>query len=186
MKSPLIMTKRKKQFECKDRVDGLVDVVVQCQMLGEGYDNPYIAVSTFIAPALNVSTLAQYHGRAIRRNYDLNHDTYPQSLVSWMFYPNEPRVQEIVDEYKNCVDEEEIHTNVFSEQVYKDLKTAHGILAKKSSAEFVKELGDRQKFDAYHEKYADKRLKWNPIPAERVAERLYEEERCPIRTLPCR
>jgi len=170
----------KKKFECKEKQDGIVDVAVQCQMLGEGYDNPLIAISTFIFPAMSVGRLAQFHGRAIRRNHDINSDSYPQSLHSYLYYPKagpEKRVSDVVDEYTLCQDEDNMDAYLFGDpDFYKSLKAANIILFKKKCKEFVEELSDRKKFDEYHSKYAVQRTEWEPIPAEQVAEELYINE----------
>jgi len=167
----------KKKFECKDKQDGIVDVAVQCQMLGEGYDNPLIAISTFVFPAMSVRRLAQVHGCAIRKNNDINSNTYPQSLQSYLYYPKagaEKRVNDVVDEYTTCQDEEEMDVYLFDDgDFHKSLKAANGTLAKKKCTEFVEELSDRKKFDEYHSMYAVQREEWDPIPAEQVAEELY-------------
>jgi len=91
----------------------MVDVAIQNQMLGEGYDNPWIAVTVFVRPAKSVGHLSQTHGRAIRHPGELiNHKRFTRALESHLFYPNEidartkkNEVHAVVDEYKRYVDE---------------------------------------------------------------------------------
>lgn len=91
--------------------DGNIDIAVQVKMLGEGYDNSLIAVTTFVAPAKSVGTLSQIHGRAIRKpKFEI--DGNPRALESWLFYPDEVDrktgrhvVHEVVEEYKDGKDE---------------------------------------------------------------------------------
>jgi len=103
-------------FSCRrgEEKDGpMVDVAIQNQMLGEGYDNDFISISVFVRPAKSVGILSQTHGRAIRRCSDLNPGgvlnlngfDYPRANESYLFYPNEDDVQEVVDQYKNFADE---------------------------------------------------------------------------------
>ena len=99
-------------YACLEAYPGqkMVDIAVQCRMLGEGYDNPLIAVTAFVAPAKSVGTLSQMHGRAIRKPPFATRDLV-RAMESHMFYPDETdskgekAVHLVVEEYRNGVDE---------------------------------------------------------------------------------
>ena len=117
---------KKKAFKFPSRIEHLqpgaqppggrvVDVGVQCMQLGEGYDNPWISVSVFLAPAKTVSKLSQYHGRALRtydkQLYDATFGGAPRPTedamrAAYLFYPMVPDVEDIVKQYKLGKDED--------------------------------------------------------------------------------
>jgi len=75
------MSDVKRRF-AQDGVENRIDVVFQCKMLGEGYDNPWISISLFLCPAKSITKLAQTHGRALRRpKYD-NYREHLQSMTA--------------------------------------------------------------------------------------------------------
>lgn len=86
-----------------------VDVVVQCQMLGEGYDNNKIAISVFLAPPGkdSVGVLSQYHGRAVRLFKMTNVDTSKMAQLkeAHLFYPKWESMMDLVERYRNGEDE---------------------------------------------------------------------------------
>ena len=93
----------------------VVDVGVQCMQLGEGYDNPWISVSVFLAPAKSVSKLSQYHGRAIRtydrQLYDVTFGGAPRPAedairAAYLFYPMVQDVEDVVQQYRDSKDED--------------------------------------------------------------------------------
>ena len=93
----------------------VVDVGVQCMQLGEGYDNPWISVSVFLAPAKSVSKLSQYHGRAIRtydkQLYDETFGGAPRPAedairTAYLFYPMVQDVKDVVQQYRDSKDED--------------------------------------------------------------------------------
>lgn len=56
--------------------------------LGEGYNNPYIAISVFIHPPISVSRLSQYHGRAVRKlPVSAGLKKHPRAMEAYLFYP---------------------------------------------------------------------------------------------------
>lgn len=56
--------------------------------LGEGYNNPYIAISVFIHPPISVSRLSQYHGRAVRKlPVSAGLKKHPRAMEVYLFYP---------------------------------------------------------------------------------------------------
>jgi len=176
----------RKNFECdrgeEDKSMGipLIDVGVQCKMLGEGYDNPWIAISVFAHPAKSVGRLSQVHGRAVRipNPTKLNVSDFPLAQQSHLFYPDEtnPRTQEreadaVFQEYMACKDEST--DSLFATLVFKTLKSAHQLLGGKETDEMVAALKDN--FVEYHALYEEKRLKWKEVPAEVVAEVIYKD-----------
>ena len=83
--------------------------------LGEGYDNPWISVSVFLAPAKSVSKLSQYHGRAIRtydrQLYDVTFGGAPRPAedairAAYLFYPMVQDVEDVVQQYRDSKDED--------------------------------------------------------------------------------
>ena len=126
----------------------LIDVMFQCELLGEGYDNPWISVSTFLNPALSVGKLGQYNGRAIRTpplSAFNNARVLPvAAMQAHMFYPDFKNVRDIVDEYEaERMDKSILFAD--SGNVYDSFKSAHLRLGKKTTAEGVKELKENYK-----------------------------------------
>jgi len=179
------LTILRKNFECdrgkEDSSTGvpLIDVGIQCKMLGEGYDNPWIAVSVFAHPAKSVSRLSQTHGRAVRvpGPHKINIVTYPRALESHLYYPDEVNARtserearKVVEEYLNCKDED--IESLFAAPTFKNLKTAHQLLGKLKTDDFVANM--KQNFVEYHALYEEKRNDWKVIPAEKVANDIYK------------
>merc|ERR1712144_13514 len=157
----------------------LVDVVVQCKMLGEGYDNPWIAISVFMHPAKSVSPLSQIHGRAMRMpKHDQVDKRLPGRHQSWLFYPDEehPRngreAHSVVKEYR--LGEDESIESLFSPPLFKSIRQAHTELGRMPSVDLVRKLQDPASFEAYHNLYEERRINWDPIPAEKLAEDIYD------------
>lgn len=144
-----------------------IDVAVQCRMLGEGYDNSFIAVSVFLYPPKTLGPLAQTHGRAIRKPVK-ELSQYTQSMHAYMFYPKE--IETLVDSYK--AGEDESTACMFAEVEFKSLKHAHIKLGKVSTKEGIDKL--REHFQEYHDLYADKRANWTFIPADDLADQIYD------------
>mmetsp|Transcript_50104 Transcript_50104/g.80857 ORF Transcript_50104/g.80857 Transcript_50104/m.80857 type:complete len:948 (+) Transcript_50104:1112-3955(+) len=174
-------------FQCgrKDvRRGDLIDVVVQCQMLGEGYDNQYIAISTFLSPCMSVGVFAQYHGRAIRKPYDWckftngNPTTYAMAMQAYVYYPQgqgvSNQVQEVVKAYRDGVDESTLYLYDNTTR-WRTLKRAHKELSEKSSTmsgiTFLRTLTN---FEDYHTLYKHVRETLDPLPAEEVAIMIYK------------
>jgi len=86
-----------------------------------------------------------------------------------MFYPAWKSVNDIVQQYQEGRDEDVQF--LFAGGAYKSLKSAHLKIGKMSSTEGADEL--RNNFNEYHEKYEEKRLNWQVIPAESVAENIF-------------
>jgi len=183
----------------------LIDVVVQCKLLGEGYDNQYIAISAFVSPCKSLGTFAQYHGRAIRRPDkwlakppDDWKVTMPQAMYAYCFYPVSAKgggaddVQEIVDKYRGlvhidplgvrsgavCPCEDESEESLFAETGV-EWKTFHGAnseLAQMGSHAGITML--KARFDEYHTKYAETCDKWSKsqtVPAVIVAQKIFND-----------
>jgi len=94
------------RFKSRDDPDpDRIDICVQCEMLGEGYDNDCIAVSLFIASPGYVGKLAQYHGRALRVPKESLGAVHQQRRNAYLFYPKSPEVERIVDGYLAGEDE---------------------------------------------------------------------------------
>eukprot|EP00740_Mantoniella_antarctica_P000151 CAMPEP_0181394846 /NCGR_PEP_ID=MMETSP1106-20121128/27996_1 /TAXON_ID=81844 /ORGANISM="Mantoniella antarctica, Strain SL-175" /LENGTH=1558 /DNA_ID=CAMNT_0023516371 /DNA_START=271 /DNA_END=4945 /DNA_ORIENTATION=- len=157
----------------------IIDVVVQVQMLGEGYNNRWIAVSAFVFPAKSVGPLAQIHGRALRDPpfSPKEKKEFPQSLYSHLYYHEE--VTDIVNQYRDGVDEKA--DNLFAEVMYKTLRDAHIKLHRFNTAEGVKEI--RERYVDYHNMYEEQRGNWDPIPAEVVANKICEGSGHPTTSL---
>merc|ERR1711977_48134 len=149
------------------------DVVVQCKMLGEGYDNPWIAISVFMHPAKSVSPLSQIHGRAMRmpKPHQIGKER-PGRGVSCLFYPDEREARRVVEEYKQGNDES--IESLFSPPLFKSIRQAHTDLGRLASDDLVSKLQDRLNFEAYHDLYEERRSNWDPIPAEKLAEDIYD------------
>jgi len=176
-----------REFRLKKEI---IDVVVQCQLLGEGYDNSYICISAFVSPCKSVGTFAQFHGRAIRRPawfQEIDHQ--PQAMVAHTYLPvgkGSEDVQPILKEYDEGTDE--TTDSMFDDgDAFKSLKHAHVILGKMGSDEGVRELANSNTFDNYHDLYSAKRNagepdedskispRWDPSPAEKVAEMIFSK-----------
>lgn len=93
----------------------VVDVGVHSTMLGEGYDNPWISVSVFLAPPKSVPKLSQYHGRAIR-TYNTNLYAHVELLrdntlakshlkQAYLYYPSLTKVEEVITSYEKGEDQ---------------------------------------------------------------------------------
>ena len=52
----------------RDLTDGVLDVIVQVQMLGEGFDHPPLSVAAIFRPYRSLSPYIQFVGRAMRVN----------------------------------------------------------------------------------------------------------------------
>ena len=99
----------------------IVDVVIQVKLLGEGYDNPWIAVSAFVAPAKSAGTLSQIHGLAIRKPHQILSPTmFPgmseQAMYSFLYYPDEVTKdgkKDVVEQYMNGGDESTANLQVW-------------------------------------------------------------------------
>lgn len=93
-----------------------LDVAIQCQMLGEGYDFDLIAITLFVTPMLSVGRVSQYHGRALRRPscYD---ECRPQLLYAHLFYPTwNVEMNRAIAQYQAGVDEDV--TSLFTPDEY--------------------------------------------------------------------
>jgi superfamily II DNA or RNA helicase len=167
-----------KRFSCR-RNDGaglMIDIGVQCAMLGEGYDNPMIAISVFVAPCHAVSKLAQTHGRAVRRPpyYSDKPGAPVRTMEAILIYPGSQKFQEIVDQYMDG--EDETSKYLFPEEAdhWKTFKTAHQQISRMLSAKAADYL--LKHFKEYHSKYESIREDhgWDPIPAEYVADLIFD------------
>jgi hypothetical protein len=67
----------------------MIDICVQCKLLGEGYDNHWIAVSVFVAPAKSVMPLSKIHGRVVRKLQIKLQTNDPTAMRSFLYYPDE-------------------------------------------------------------------------------------------------
>eukprot|EP01032_Pedospumella_encystans_P009453 gene9453-11122_t len=95
----------------------------------------------------------------------------PQTTVSHLFYPKWEKVQSVVEEYQSGKDESTEY--LFDASIYRTLKEANTKLGKLKTAEIVVAL--RTNFTMYHEQYSEKRKSWRCIPAEHIAEDIYEK-----------
>jgi hypothetical protein len=147
---------------------------VQCHMLGEGYDNPWIAISVFVHPVKELPVLVQYHGRAcravppnVRKSAAFQLTT---GLYAYMYYPTE--MDTLVKDYQNGIDEKTSGDDgLFIGKSFEDI---NNVLSKQTSEDAASELV--QGFTTYHASYCDAREKpgrgksWDPVPAEYVAD----------------
>jgi superfamily II DNA or RNA helicase len=54
---------------------GLIDCIVQVQMLGEGFDHPPLSVAAILRPYRSLSAYMQFVGRIMRVNHHVgNHE----------------------------------------------------------------------------------------------------------------
>ncbi|MGG3773057.1 DEAD/DEAH box helicase, partial [Heyndrickxia faecalis] len=76
LKATYVSTKSLSENEIEKRLNdfanGVYDVMVSIQMLGEGYDNPNISIISLFRPFKTISPYAQAIGRGLRRIYAEN------------------------------------------------------------------------------------------------------------------
>eukprot|EP00045_Choanoeca_perplexa_P005456 m.46241 g.46241 ORF g.46241 m.46241 type:complete len:860 (-) comp13128_c0_seq3:143-2722(-) len=155
--------KTEKLFSRATADENNIDVVFQCQMLGEGYDNPWIIISVVLTTQFrSISRLTQTHGRALRVIPKVQ-DKDVKALTSHLFYPSS--LKAIVQGYMDGKDEED--ANLFEQEVFPTFRKAHETLAKKPTVEVAALLGEN--FERYHELYSQERKNWAIAPAEWAA-----------------
>ncbi|KAL3928367.1 MAG: hypothetical protein SGPRY_002417 [Prymnesium sp.] len=177
-------------MEFKAVSGAIVDVVVQCKMLGEGYDNPcaacplpishrgmaadccahptsaVVAISVFLSPPDNVAGFAQYHGRALRV---LESESASTRLnEAHLYYPDVPKVQTIVEAYKN--DKDMSPDSLFDKLDIEDMESAHKEFGRLSREELKQRVLTRNTWEDYHEKRREGKLGWPEDPAETIAD----------------
>ena len=62
------MTEDQQARLLRDLREGLLDVIVQVQMLGEGFDHPPLSVAAIFRPYRSLSPYIQFVGRVMRVN----------------------------------------------------------------------------------------------------------------------
>jgi SAM-dependent methyltransferase len=163
------------KYKTKYPTKRLIDIGVHCRMLSEGYDNNWIAISTFVAPAFSLSVLSQLHGRAIRMNPQLK-GFFSQARNAFMFFPDIPELQRLINDYRDGVDEDPKKI-LLAPDAFASLADAHTTVTKMTSVEAVLLL--KKNFEDYHDKYEKKRDEWEEkdfvIPAETLALLVFED-----------
>ena len=162
----------KKQYKDKP----FVDIVVQVNIFGEGYDNDWIAVTTLVAPKLSLNSLAQGHGRALRAPpKDMINVNSPRKWEAHLFYPKIGDHQKIVEDYMKGVDEDE--NSIVSPFGKNPLSSAHKrylrVEREKGTDEAIKDM--KQMASHYHVAYRERRENWKSIPAENLASKIFKE-----------
>eukprot|EP00045_Choanoeca_perplexa_P005455 m.46230 g.46230 ORF g.46230 m.46230 type:complete len:855 (-) comp13128_c0_seq2:91-2655(-) len=158
--------KTEKLFSRATADENNIDVVFQCQMLGEGYDNPWIIISVVLTTQFrSISRLTQTHGRALRMNKAMKNE---RSHTAHLYYPQS--IQAVVDGYRSGKDE--TSESLFDRDAFVTLSTAHQDLAKQSNSAVVKKM--KANFGCYHELYRQRREKWTRVPAEWLANSVFE------------
>ena len=157
-----------------------VDIVVQVKLFGEGYDNPWIAVTTFVAPQLSLNCVAQGHGRALRAPpKEMSDINSPRKWEAHLFYPNIDNHDDIVQEYLNGADESaaSIVSPFYRPGQDNQLTIAHRHYLKKEREEGIEAVIEEMRATAthYHNVYRERRDKWNEIPAETLACNIFQE-----------
>ena len=165
----------KKQYKGKP----FVDIVVQVNVFGEGYDNDWIAVTTLVAPKLSLNILAQGHGRALRAPPKVMSDiNSPRKWEAHLFYPKIGDHEQIVENYMNGLDED---TSSIVSPFYRTgknpLTTAHMHYLKLEKEKGVKAAIEEMIDTAskYHDAYRERRQRWNNIPAEILAANIFQK-----------
>ncbi len=95
-------------FETLTYEDDMVDVAVQCEMMGEGYDNTMLSVLAIIAPPGAVSKVAQLIGRVVRKP-KMRGNPMSQLMVAHVFYPKWPQICAVMKQYRLAEDERVEH-----------------------------------------------------------------------------
>ena len=164
----------------QDNNEPFVDIVVQVKLFGEGYDNPWIAVTTFVAPQLSLNVVAQGHGRALRAPpREMSDINSPRKWEAHLFYPKIDNHDDIVQDYLNGADESaaSIVSPFYRTGQDNQLTIAHRLYLKKEREEGIEAVIEEMKITAthYHNVYRERRQKWTEIPAETLAEKIFRE-----------
>eukprot|EP00040_Diaphanoeca_grandis_P013640 m.68960 g.68960 ORF g.68960 m.68960 type:complete len:414 (+) comp24024_c0_seq1:724-1965(+) len=139
-------------------------------MLSEGYDNEWISVSLFVMTVKSVASLAQIHGRALRKNSHLTKFAV-QGSKSILMVPNLPGMINTVDGYVRGDDEST--TNLLAEPPEITFKAHHVAIRKQICVEAAESL--KQNFTEYHDLYEKQREDWEPVPAVYLAGHVFKQ-----------
>ena len=156
-----------------------VDIVVQVKLFGEGYDNPWIAVTAFVAPQFSLNSVAQGHGRALRapprEMKDINSE---RKMEAHLFFPKIGNHERIVEDYMDGLDEDEASiVSPFYISGKNPLTSAHKHYLKMEREEGTQAAIEEMKRTApqYHIVYRQRRRDWKSIPAEILATNIFRE-----------
>eukprot|EP00037_Helgoeca_nana_P010034 m.88171 g.88171 ORF g.88171 m.88171 type:complete len:848 (+) comp19970_c0_seq2:1214-3757(+) len=144
----------------------IIDIAVQCKMLSEGYDNPWVYVTAFVMGFQRVSLLSQIHGRALRKNSKVSEFVHGNTSV--LVVPDVEGVWAAVVGYtKGPIGDDEQPASLLSVPPEIQLREMHSKCRKLPSGKAVEVL--KAEYSAYHDAYAERRERWNPVPADHLA-----------------
>lgn len=88
---------------------GELDVVVNVDMLGEGFDNPNISIAAIFRPFRSVSPYAQFIGRALRKIENANDDI---DNIAQVVYHKELDIDELWEYYTGQIKKADTKTTI--------------------------------------------------------------------------